>query len=155
MTISTDSSGVDIHYAKERRNLYALTALAAFLALGHHVDHIIRGNNVGWPVNKEFNGFTYSLVIYPVILIGLFLYRSGRVGPGFWVFLSGGGALFLAFIHFAPKAIEPPSEIIDLYDSRAVGLLAFGWLLLLIAVLAATSVYEFSLWLRHRKRGSV
>jgi hypothetical protein len=142
---------VETQPPRERRNLYLFTFLAAFLAVGHHVDHIIRGNNVGWPVNEEFNAFTYSLLIYPVISIGLYLYRSSRVGPGFWIFLSGGGALFLSFIHFAPSAIEPPSEIIDVYDSRIIGLLAFGWLLLLIGVLAATSVYEFSLWSRNRK----
>jgi hypothetical protein len=133
------------------RKLYLLTYLALFMALGHHVDHVIRGNNVGWPVSDEINAFTFSLAIYPIIFLGLYLYRTKRVGPGFWVFLSAGGALFLSFIHFAPGAIEPPGEIIDVYDSRAVGLLAFVWLLLLIAVLIATSVYEASFWLRRRR----
>jgi hypothetical protein len=133
------------------RMLYVLTFLALFMALGHHIDHVIRGNNVGWPVTSEVNAFTFSLAIYPIILIGLYLYRTERVGPGFWIFLSAGGALFLSFIHFAPGAIEPPSEIIDVYESRVVGLLAFGWLLLLIGVLVATSLYEASLFLRSRK----
>ena len=136
---------------REDRRLYALTFLAAFLALGHHIDHVIRGNNVGWPFTGEVNAFTYSLAIYPLIALGLFLYRSRRVGPGFWVFLSGGGALFLAFIHFAPSAIEPPGEIINVYEPRALGWLAFAWLLLLIGVLVATSTYEASLWLRQRR----
>jgi hypothetical protein len=29
------------------RILYGLIFLAMFLSLGHHIDHIIRGNNVG------------------------------------------------------------------------------------------------------------
>jgi hypothetical protein len=144
--------GMGAEKAGTDRKLYLLTYLALFLALGHHVDHVIRGNNVGWPVNSEINAFTFSLAIYPIILVGLYLYRRQKVGPGFWVFLSAGGALFLSFIHFAPGAIEPPSEIIDVYYSRAAGLFAFGWLLLLIAVLMATSVYEGALWLRRRRK---
>ena len=136
------------------RTLYALIYLALFMALGHHVDHVIRGNNVGWPVTDEVNAFTYSLGIYPVILLGLYLSRTGRVGPGFWVFLSGGGVLFLGFIHFAPGAIEPPHEIIDLYRPRILGWLAFAWLVLFIAVLVASSVYEASRWIRERRAGT-
>jgi uncharacterized membrane protein YfcA len=65
------------------------------MSAGHHIDHIIRGNQVGWPITPEVNSFTVSLAIYPAILIGLYLYATKRVGPGFWVFLSGGGAIFL------------------------------------------------------------
>ena len=63
--------------------LYALIYLAMFMSLGHHIDHVIRGNHVGWPLTAEVNAFTYSLGVYPLILLGLFLYRSNRVGPGF------------------------------------------------------------------------
>lgn len=61
------------------RKLYGLTFVAAFMTLGHHVDHVIRGNNVGWPVSEEVNAFTYSLVIYPLILAGLREPSSRRV----------------------------------------------------------------------------
>src|SRR6266511_3546350 len=98
------------------QTLYRLTYLAAFLSLGHHIDHAIRGNHVGWPLTGEVNAFTYSLAIYPAILTGLYLYRTGRVGPGFWVFLSGGGLIFLTAIHLSPVAIEPPGDIIGMYD---------------------------------------
>lgn len=137
------------------RRLYVLIFLAALLALGHHIDHIIRGNNVGWPVTTEVNAFTYSLAIYPVILIGLLLYRSHRVGPGFWVFLSGGGAVFLAAIHFGPWAVEPPREIVDLYQPRILGWLAFAWLLMLIAVLVGSTFFEAYLWNRQRKAAAM
>jgi len=114
------------------RRLYGLIDLAALMALGHHIDHVIRGNHVGWPLNEEVNAFTYSLAIYPVLLIGLYLYRSHRVGPSFWVFLSAGGALFVGFIHFGPAAVEPPPDIIDHYEPRFLGWLAFGWLVAFI-----------------------
>lgn len=127
------------------RVLYGLIALAVVLSLGHHIDHVIRGNNVGWPVDPEVNAFTYSLAIYPLILIGLILRRAGKVGPGFWAFLSGGGALFLAVIHFAPDAIEPPSEIVDPYDVAALGRLALAWLVVFVSLLVFTFAYELRL----------
>jgi hypothetical protein len=90
------------------RILYGLIFLAMFLSLGHHIDHIIRGNNVGWPLTAEVNAFTYSLGIYPLILLGLCLYASGRVGPGYWAILTGSGALFVAAIHVGPNwPIQP------------------------------------------------
>jgi hypothetical protein len=89
------------------RILYGLIFLAMFMSLGHHVDHMIRGNHVGWPLTAELNAFTYSLGIYPLIFFGLYLYASGRVGKGFWALLSGTGALFVAWIHFGPTAVEP------------------------------------------------
>src|SRR4029450_3168032 len=53
------------------RVLYRLTFLAAGLSLGHHLDHLIRGNAVGWPVTDQVNAFTASLVVYPIIIAGL------------------------------------------------------------------------------------
>ncbi len=132
------------------RRLYALIVLALVLAAGHHLDHIIRGNHVGWPVTGEVNAFTFSLIIYPLILTGLIFSRAGVIGTGAWVFLSGGGAIFLTVIHFGPWAIEPPGDIIGLYDSPLIGWLAFGWLLALVGVLIGTTIYEVRLWLQHR-----
>jgi hypothetical protein len=31
--------------------------LPAALSLGHHLDHLIRGNAVGWPLTEEVNAF--------------------------------------------------------------------------------------------------
>ena len=136
--------------APRDRVLLRLTYLALVLAIGHHVDHVVRGNHVGWPVTAEVNAFTYSLAIYPLILGGLFLYRRGMVGPGFWILLSGGGAVFLALIHFGPWALEPPGDIIGMYETAFIGWFAFGWLVALVAVLVIASVYELRLWLRSR-----
>jgi hypothetical protein len=139
------------------RTLYILIAAAVVLSLGHHVDHAIRGNHVGWPLTDEVNAFTYSLGIYPAIAVGLLLTLTGRVGAGFWAFLSGGGALFLSYIHFGPQAIEPPADIFGPYESPIAGSIAFGWLLALVGVLAVTFVYELRLWHRGRRdrRGAV
>ncbi len=134
------------------RILYGLIFLAMFMSLGHHIDHVIRGNHVGWPLTAELNAFTYSLGIYPLILLGLYLYASGRVGPGFWALLSGSGALFVAWIHFGPVAVEPPADIINLYEVRIVGWMAFLWLVVFVLVLVGTCLYEVRSWFAQRKK---
>ncbi len=132
------------------RTLYVLTGLAVFMSIGHHVDHVIRGNHVGWPVEPEITAFTFSLGIYPVIAMTLYLHARGRVGYGTWALISGGGAIFVGAIHFVPSAVEPPSDIIDPYRSQLAGYVAFGWLLVFVAVLVVTCLYELSMWRRHR-----
>jgi hypothetical protein len=132
------------------RVLYRLTWLALVLSLGHHLDHLIGGNAVGWPVTGEVNAFTASLVVYPIIIIGL-LYRVGRVGPGFWALASGGGAVVVAAVHLGPAAVEPPELILDHYDRPVLGWLAFGWLVVFVTVLVITCLYESRLWARHRQ----
>jgi hypothetical protein len=134
-----------------RRILYSLTYLAAALSLAHHVDHVIRHNAVGWPLTDEVNAFTMSLIIYPIIITGLLLYHAGRVGPGFWAFVSGGGAVFVSAVHFGPSAAEPPQMILDGYDSAAVGWLAFILLVTFVTVLAVTSLYETRVWWQQRQ----
>ena len=138
----------------QNRILYGLIFLAMFLSLGHHIDHVIRGNQVGWPLTAEVNAFTYSLGIYPLILLGLYLYASGRVGAGYWAILSGSGAVFVAAIHFGPAAVEPPSEIISLYEVPIIGWLAFLWLVVFVLVLVGTCIYELRSWFRQRKARS-
>jgi hypothetical protein len=133
------------------RVLYRLTWLALVMSLGHHLDHLIRGNAVGWPVTDQVNAFTASLVVYPIIATGLLLYRAGRVGPGFWALVSGGGAAFVSAVHFGPAAVEPPELILDGYDQTVLGWLAFGWLVAFVTVLAITCVYETRLWAQQRQ----
>ena len=129
---------------------YGLIALATVLSLGHHLDHVIRGNHVGWPLTAEVTPFTYSLGVYPLILLGLGLTWSRRAGPGYWALLSGAGAIFVAAVHFGPVAVEPPADIIEVHASRLVGWLAFGWLVAFVAVLVAHSLYMAYRWSRQR-----
>jgi hypothetical protein len=135
----------------QRRILYRLTWLALAMSLGHHLDHLVRGNAVGWPVTSEVNAFTASLVVYPIIATGLLAYHAGRVGPGFWALVSGGGAVFVSVVHFGPAAVEPPELILDHYDTPVLGWLAFGWLVAFVTVLAVTCLYETRLWAQQRQ----
>jgi len=135
----------------EREALYRFTWLAVALSLGHHLDHLIRHNAVGWPLTDQVNAFTISLVVYPVIATGLLAYRAGRVGPGFWALVSGGGAVFVGAVHFGPAAVEPPELILGPYQPPVLGWLAFIWLMMFVAVLAITCLYEIRLWWRQRQ----
>ena len=131
--------------------LYRLTWLAAAMSLGHHLDHVIRHNAVGWPLTDQVNAFTFSLGIYPVVATGLLAYRAGRVGPGFWALVSGGGAVFVSAVHFGPSAVEPPELILNGYGSAVLSWLAFAWLVTFVTVLAITCVYETRVWAQQRQ----
>jgi hypothetical protein len=136
------------------RILYGLVFLAMFMSLGHHIDHVIRGNHVDWPLTEDVTPFTYSLGVYPLIILGLYLYASGGVGEGYWAILSGTGALFVAAIHLGPAAVEPPTDIINLYEPRIIGWLPFAWLVAFVVVLVATCLYEGYSWFRRLKARS-
>jgi hypothetical protein len=77
------------------------------------------------------------------------------VGEGHWAILSGTGALFVAWIHFGPAAVEPPADIINLYEPRIVGWLAFLWLVVFVMVLVATRLYELRSWFTQREARSL
>ena len=130
------------------RGVYWVVALATLLGVAHHVDHIIRGNHVGWPITSHLNAFTYSLAIYPLIAAGLYLTLSGRVGDRYWAGFFAFSAGMLAYFHVSPWAIEPPGDVILPYADPAVGYLAFVVLLALIASVAFGSLYAAAAWYR-------
>jgi hypothetical protein len=125
---------------------YLLFAVATLLGLAHHLDHVIRGNHVGWPITPEVNPFTYSLVIYPLVVLGFILSLTGRAGARYWTVVMTLGAGMLAFFHLSPWAVEPPGDVILPYANPLFGYLAFAVLLALIGVVGAGAVYSFRLW---------
>ena len=122
------------------RRLWALAALATLLALGHHLDHVLRGNT-GWPLDSEVNPFTFSLLVYPAIAVGVVLTLRRVVGPRFWAVLAGGGALFVLAVHLAAGG-DFVAAIPDAYASPTLGMLAAGELVLFIVVLIVTAASE-------------
>jgi len=134
-----------------RRIIYLLTGIAVAFSIGHHIDHLIRGNAVGWPVNGDVNAFTISLGIYPLLATAMLLYRARRIGPGFWALLSSGGAAFVGLLHFGPLAVEPPHLVHGGHDSPIAGWLAFGWLVAFVGVLIVTSIVEARAWYAARR----
>ncbi len=80
-----------------------LILLAAGLGILHHTDHVLRFDHSGWPFRPEVSPFTYSLLVYPLLLAVLLL-RSRpwlRVALISFVFIG----LQVAHIFF-----EPPSH---------------------------------------------
>ncbi len=129
----------------------ALLIAATLLGVAHHVDHVIRGNHVGWPVTPEITPFTYSLVIYPLVALGLALSLTGRAGARYWTIVLTFGAGMLAFFHLSPWAIEPPGDVIGPYADPLLGYLAFAILLVLIGVVVVGAGYFFQLWQRDNR----
>lgn len=130
------------------RGVYWIMGLATLLGAAHHVDHVIRGNHVGWPITSHVNPFTYSLAIYPLIAVGLYLTLSGRVSDRYWAGFFAFSAAMLAYFHVSPWAIEPPGDVILPYADPTVGYLAFVVLLALIASVTLGSLYAAVAWYR-------
>ena len=125
---------------------YLLFALATLLGLAHHVDHVVRGNHVGWPVSPEVNPFTYSLVIYPLVVLGFTLSLTGRAGARYWTAVMTLGGAMLVYFHLSPWAVEPPGDVILPYSNPVFGYVAFAVLLALVAVVLVGAGYSFRLW---------
>ena len=131
---------------QQKKYLLRLALVSTLFSIGHTVDHVLRGNHVGWPLITEVTPFTYSFGFYPVIVLGILLYTRDRVGPRFWAILAGAGFLFVGLLHFGPLAVEPPSVIITPYRSIVAGYFALTWLVLFLVTLLATSVYAGWCW---------
>lgn len=81
---------------------YALVAVV-LLALVHHVDHVLRADNSGWPFTPDVTPFTLSLIVYPIFVADfLFLRERPRLRIGLVA------VLFVA-LQVAHAVFEPPS----------------------------------------------
>ncbi len=144
--------GLPIELPTERVRLtpafYVFVLLPTLLGAAHHVDHVIRGNHVGWPLTPEVNPFTYSLAIYPLLAISLYLTSTERVDARYWAGFFAFSAAMLAYFHVSPWAVEPPADVMVPYENPLVGYLAFGILLALIGSVVVGSVYGVVLWVQ-------
>jgi len=144
-----NASQTDIADSPLRQPLvYFFVVLPTILGIAHHVDHIVRGNHVGWPLTPEVNPFTYSLAIYPLIGISVYLTLTDRVDVGYWAWFLAFSAGMLAYFHVSPWAVEPPGDVIDPYANPLFGYLAFAVLLALIGSVVVGSAYAGLLWRR-------
>ncbi len=89
----------------------------------------------GWPVGDDFNPFSASLFVYPVILAGLVLSRRHRVGARFWAVLAGGAALFILAVHVGPAAGDSVTAIPSQHRSPVADVAALLVLALFLAAL--------------------
>jgi hypothetical protein len=79
-----------------------LTVVA--LTLAHHVDHVLRADNSGWPFAPDVTPFTISLLVYPIFALDFLLLRSRP-----WVRVALVAGLFVA-LQVAHAVYEPPAD---------------------------------------------
>jgi len=119
--------------------LLQFLGLIAILNVLHLVDHIFRGD-FHWPIDEQSVGFIgVATIILGGMALGVRLYRSGLVGPRFWVMVGVLGLGLGWLSHFSPMTDQPVSVIYHGYVAPWAGMLAVGCLvLLLFSVLGAT-----------------
>lgn len=137
------ASGMSAERTRRRLLVFAVTA-TAFSVL-HHTDHVMRGNHSGWPFQAEVTPFTFSLLIYALILPGIYMTARGHRIPGYHLFVSVVGLTLLGVVHFMPLADyeAPIHDIYMVYDSPVVGLFALfvlTGLITSVALLAMTAL---------------
>jgi hypothetical protein len=111
---------------KLRTWLLVAAVSVTIFAILHHVDHVIRGNHSGWPFREAVTPFTFSLLIYVLLLPGLYVSSKGRLMAGYWLFTAVVGLSLVVWVHFVPtRDYEAPIEdIYAVYGSALSGLLA-------------------------------
>jgi len=136
--------------------LNALVVVTTLMTLGHHVDHVIRGNHIGWPFAQALTPFTLSLAVYPAVIAGFYLTRRGQAGPLYWAVLWGAMTLLAASVHLPlSEQSETMSHIINPYPSPIVGWIAFLWLTGLVVVALLTCVTAARVWSQQRREISM
>jgi hypothetical protein len=102
----------------------------------HHVDHVVRGNHSGWPFEEVVTPFTFSLLIYALLLPGLYMTWRGRLIAGYWLFTAVVLIALVISVHFVGEDREAPiRDIYAVYENPVVGFLALTDLTVLIASL--------------------
>ena len=124
--------------AKTKLRRWLLIAAASVTIFGffHHVDHVVRGNHSGWPFEGEVTPFTFSLLIYALLLPGLYLAWRGSLMAGYWLFTAAVLLALVSSVHFVGEEREAPiRDIYAVYDSPVWGFLALVDLTVLVASL--------------------
>jgi hypothetical protein len=121
--------------------LLRFLGLIAILNVLHLVDHILRGD-FHWPIDEQSVGFIgVATIILGGMGLGVQLYRSGLVGPRFWVMVGVLGLGLGWLSHFSPVTDQPVSVIYHGYAAPWAGSLAVGCLFLrMFSVLGATAL---------------
>lgn len=130
---------------RTRRRLLMFAGAAVVLSAMHHADHVIRGNQSGWPFQAEVTPFTFSLLIYALILPGIYLTARGHKIAGYHLFVAIVGLALLGFVHFVPTGEHeaPIRDIYMVYGNPLAGLFALvvlAGLIISVASLAVTAL---------------
>jgi hypothetical protein len=74
------------------------------LAVLHHLDHVLRADNSGWPFTPDVTPFTISLLVYPIFALDFLLLRDRP-----WVRVGLIAVLFVA-LQVTHAIVEPPAD---------------------------------------------
>ena len=135
-------AGAQPKQAKLRIWLLVLAGCTTFFGFMHHVDHVVRGNHSGWPFEQAITPFTFSLLIYALLLPGLYLTAKGRLMPRYWLFTAVVGLVLVVWVHFVPTGDyeAPIDDIYAVYGSPLAGLFALAVLVGLVTSLAILAI---------------
>src|SRR4030095_15040621 len=94
-----------------RRVLFRSFTLGEWMLLGvvalaflHHIDHVLRADNSGWPFTSDVTPFTISLLVYPIFVLDFLLLRDRP-----WVRV-GLVAVLLVALQVTHAIVEPPTD---------------------------------------------
>jgi hypothetical protein len=134
-----------------RRPLLIIASSATAFSVLHHADHVARGNHSGWPFQAEVTPFTFSLLIYALILPGIYLTARGRDVAGYHLFVAVAGLALLGTVHFAPTAGQesPIHDIYMIYESPVAGMLA---LMILAGLMTSVALLAITAFVALRRR---
>jgi len=124
------------------------------LGVLHHVDHVVRGNHSGWPFQEEVTPFTFSLLVYALLLPGIYMNLRGRVAAGWWLFTAALALALITSVHFlgGEDREAPIRDIYAVYDNPVWGVLALVVLYGLVLGLVALFVMALRALLARRAR---
>jgi hypothetical protein len=74
------------------------------LAFLHHLDHVLRADNSGWPFTPDVTPFTISLLVYPIFALDFLLLRDRP-----WIRVGLVATLFVA-LQVTHAIVEPPAD---------------------------------------------
>ena len=74
------------------------------LAFLHHIDHVLRADNSGWPFTYDVTPFTISLLVYPIFVLDFLVLRDRP-----WVRVGLVAVLFVA-LQVTHAIVEPPAN---------------------------------------------
>jgi hypothetical protein len=123
--------------------LLGLGCVVTVFGVLHHVDHVVRGNHSGWPFVEEVTPFTFSLLVYALLLPGIFMNLRGRVAAGWWLFTAAVALALITFVHFlgGEEREAPIRDIYAVYGNPIWGVLAlvvlYGLVISLLALFVA------------------
>ena len=147
------ASGVSVVRERWRRSLLVLGSVVTVFGVLHHVDHVVRGNHSGWPFKEEVTPFTFSLLVYALLLPGIYMNLRGRVAAGWWLFTAVVALALITFVHFVGADREAPiRDIYGAYGNPVWGMLALVVLYGLVLGLTALFVTALRALLARRAR---